>query len=238
MSAHTGIFLGYSRGLHTQDMKKGIIKVTSLKPEESAKAIGWTVGWPASEPKIFGKIIGQHGKSGFLMAQFKHGFPGDAIGQPITVTQGKPTRPAPKTQAKKSRRSPSVMDIEGIGKEYAEKLNENKIQTIDDLLEAGATPDGRKQLSEMTGISSKLVLEWVNLADLFRIKGVGEEYADLLEEAGVDTVVELATRKPENLHKKMGEVNEAKKIVRKLPSLSMVEGWVKEAKTLPRKVEY
>lgn len=238
MSAHTGVFIGYSRGLHTQDMKKGIIKVTSLKPEESAKAIGWTVGWPASEPKIFGKIIGQHGKSGYLMAQFKHGFPGDAIGQPVAITQGKPAPPVPKTQAKKTTRNQSIVDIEGIGKEYAEKLRENNIQTTDDLLEAGATPEGRKQLSEKTGISTKLILEWVNHADLFRIKGVGEEYADLLEEAGVDTVVELATRKPENLHKKMGEVNEAKKIVRKLPTPTMVEGWVEEAKTLPRKVEH
>jgi predicted flap endonuclease-1-like 5' DNA nuclease len=93
-------------------------------------------------------------------------------------------------------------------------------------------------MAEATGISDKLILEWTNLADLFRIKGVGEEYADLLEEAGVDTVVELATRKPENLVAKMAEVNESKKLVRRLPVLSQVEDWVAQAKQLPRVIEY
>ncbi len=133
---------------------------------------------------------------------------------------------------------PSIIDVEGIGKTYAQKLKEVKIATTETLLEKGATPQGRKQIAEATGISEKLILEWVNLADLFRIKGVGEEYSDLLEEAGVDTVVELATRNPQNLFAKIVEVNTAKKLVRKLPTEAQVEAWVKEAKELPRKVHY
>jgi len=135
-------------------------------------------------------------------------------------------------------RGSKILDIEGIGPVNAEKLNSINIYTISDLLKAGATPLGRKELAEKTGISGKLILEWVNLADLFRIKGVGEEYSDLLEEAGVDTVVELAKRVPENLHAKMLEVNEQKKLVRRPPSLSAVKDWVEQAKKLKRIVEY
>ena len=105
-------------------------------------------------------------------------------------------------------------------------------------MEAGATPLGRQVLAEKTDISGKLILEWVNLADLFRIKGVGEEYSDLLEEAGVDTVVELATRNAENLLVRIYEVNEKKKLVRRLPTLNEIKQWIAQAKTLPRKVEY
>jgi predicted flap endonuclease-1-like 5' DNA nuclease len=83
-----------------------------------------------------------------------------------------------------------------------------------------------------------LILEWVNHADLFRIKGVGEEYADLLEEAGVDTVPELAQRNPANLHAKLGEVNAAKKLVRRLPTAAQVTDWVDQAKALPRVITY
>jgi predicted flap endonuclease-1-like 5' DNA nuclease len=93
-------------------------------------------------------------------------------------------------------------------------------------------------VAEKAGVSDKLFLRWVNMADLFRIKGVGEEYADLLEAAGVDTVPELRQRNPENLHKKMEEVNEAKKLVRRVPNLKEVTGWIEQAKTLPRKVTY
>jgi len=132
----------------------------------------------------------------------------------------------------------NIIDIEGIGPTYAQKLNSINIYTTSDLLKAGATPLGRKELAEKTGISGKLILEWVNLADLFRIKGVGEEYSDLLEEAGVDTVVELAKRVPENLHAKMLEVNEQKKLVRRPPPLSAVKEWVEQAKKLKRMIEY
>ena len=108
----------------------------------------------------------------------------------------------------------------------------------DALLEAGKTPRGRERLSERTGIGDKLILEWVNLADLFRIKGVGEEYSDLLEEAGVDTVRELAQRRPDHLHAKLIEINAAKRLVRRLPPMVLVEDWVAQAKELPRVVEY
>ena len=131
-----------------------------------------------------------------------------------------------------------ILDIEGIGPTYAQKLTAEGITTTDALLEVGATSKGREELSEKTGIAESLILEWVNLADLFRIKGVGEEYSDLLEEAGVDTVVELSRRNAENLHAKILEVNEAKQLVRRPPALSVVQNWIEQAKTLPRKVEY
>lgn len=131
-----------------------------------------------------------------------------------------------------------LIEIEGIGPAYAAKLAEQGITTAEALLRAGGTAKGRDQLAEVTGISRKLILEWVNLADLFRIKGIGEEYSDLLEEAGVDTVVELAQRNPENLYRALVETNQAKKLVRRLPSQAQVAAWVAQAKELPRAVEY
>ncbi len=128
--------------------------------------------------------------------------------------------------------------VEGIGKAYAEKLEAIGIVSTDALLEKGATPQGRKEIAEKTGISPKLVLRWVNHVDLFRIKGVGEEYADLLETAGVDTVPELAQRNPENLHKKIVAINADKKLVRQLPGLNQVREWVEQAKRLPRKITH
>jgi len=133
---------------------------------------------------------------------------------------------------------PKIKDIEGIGSIYAKKLTDAGVKTTEDLLKVGATAKGREELGKKTGIANKLILEWVNLADLYRIKGVGQEYSDLLEEAGVDTVVELAKRVPENLHAKMLEVNEQKKLVRRPPSLSAVKDWVEQAKKLKRIVEY
>ena len=132
----------------------------------------------------------------------------------------------------------NLLSIEGIGEVYAGQLTDAGVQSIEDLLQKGATPEGRKDLAEATGISGKLILEWVNLADLFRIKGIGEEYSDLLEEAGVDTVVELAQRNPENLYAKLQEINSAKKLVRKLPAQSQVADWVAQAKELPRVLQY
>ncbi|HSF80087.1 MAG TPA: DUF4332 domain-containing protein [Anaerolineales bacterium] len=132
----------------------------------------------------------------------------------------------------------TLLSVEGIGKKYAQTLKDAGVGTAEALLKQGATPKGRKELAEKSGISEKLILEWVNHVDLFRIKGVGEEYADLLEEAGVDTVVELAQRKAENLHQKMVEVNKAKKLVRQLPTLAQVAGWVEQAKGLPRAISY
>jgi predicted flap endonuclease-1-like 5' DNA nuclease len=131
-----------------------------------------------------------------------------------------------------------IAKIEGIGDVYGQKLQEAGILTVDDLLKAGAVPQGRNELAEKTGISSKLILEWVNHADLFRIKGVGEEYSDLLEEAGVDTVPELAQRNAENLYAKLVETNEEKKLVRRLPTQAQVSDWVAQAKDLPRVINY
>ncbi len=120
--------------------------------------------------------------------------------------------------------------IEGIGEAYAAKLEEAGINSIEALLETCCEKKGRKAIAEQTGISEKLILNWVNRADLARIKGVSTQYADLLECAGVDTVPELAQRKPENLQAKMAEVNAEKKLVRKVPSVSQVEQWVAQAK--------
>jgi len=128
--------------------------------------------------------------------------------------------------------------IEGIGASFAEKLKAAGISTTEALLEKGSTPAGRKKLAEETGISNKLILRWINMSDLFRISGVGEEYADLLEAAGVDTVPELAQRNAANLFEKMTAVNEEKKLVRNPPAQSVVEKWVAQAKELPRKVNY
>jgi len=128
--------------------------------------------------------------------------------------------------------------IEGIGEAYEIKLNEVGIKSIEKLLEACASKKGRDELAEKTGISDKLILKWANRADLDRISGVGSEYADLLEASGVDTVPELANRKPENLLKKMLEVNEAKNLVRKVPTLKQVEDWVDQAGKLPRVLNY
>ncbi|OSM02313.1 DUF4332 domain-containing protein [Magnetofaba australis] len=131
-----------------------------------------------------------------------------------------------------------LVEIEGIGETYSSKLEEVGIKTIEQLLEAGASAKGRRTLEADSGISGKLILRWCNMADLFRIKGVGEEYSDLLEAAGVDTVPELAQRNAENLHKKMLEVNETKKLVRNPPAASQVANWVAQAKELPRVMTY
>ena len=128
--------------------------------------------------------------------------------------------------------------VEGIGEIYAQKLREAGVASTDALLKQGATPKGRQEIAEKAGVSGKLVLEWVNHVDLFRIKGVGEEYADLLEEAGVDTVPELAQRNTENLYQKLMAVNQEKKLVRKLPNQTQVGNWIGQAKDLPRVITY
>ena len=133
---------------------------------------------------------------------------------------------------------PNVIEIEGIGEVYAGKLLEAGVPTTEALLDAGATPHGREALSEKTGIGHALILKWVNRADLFRLKGVGEQYSDLLAAAGVDTVLELAQRRPDHLHQRLVEVNEQKHLVRVVPPLEHVTEWVEEAKKLPRKVNY
>ncbi|MAT93905.1 MAG: ferredoxin [Halioglobus sp.] len=131
-----------------------------------------------------------------------------------------------------------LSDIEGIGNKYAEQLKACGVATQQQLLEQGSTPAARKKLAEQSGISPKLILKWINRADLARIRGIGGEYADLLENAGIDTVPELAQRKPENLHKKLLEINEEKKLVRSTPNGSMVANWVEQAKGLDRAIHY
>jgi predicted flap endonuclease-1-like 5' DNA nuclease len=128
--------------------------------------------------------------------------------------------------------------VEGIGSKYAKDLRRAGVRSTGSLLKKGATPKGREEIARGSGISKALVLEWVNHVDLFRIKGVGEEYADLLEESGVDTVVELAQRVPDHLYQGMLETNARKKLVRRPPSLKMVRAWVAQAKKLPRAVQY
>lgn len=122
-----------------------------------------------------------------------------------------------------------ITDIEGIGPAYAEKLEKVGIKTVEKLLELGASKKGRDKIAEDTSIDDGRILSWVNMADLFRIKGVSSQYAELLHAAGIDSVKELKHRKPENLHAKMVEVNTEKNLVNQPPSLSMVESYVKLA---------
>jgi predicted flap endonuclease-1-like 5' DNA nuclease len=131
-----------------------------------------------------------------------------------------------------------IIDIEGIGSIYAGKLQRVGIRTTNRLLRVAAHRRGRKDISTQTGISETLILEWVNLADLMRIKGIGEEYSDLLEEAGVDTVKELRNRRPDNLYQAILEINASKQLVRRLPSRGAVESWIMQAKTLPPVLPY
>jgi predicted flap endonuclease-1-like 5' DNA nuclease len=128
--------------------------------------------------------------------------------------------------------------IKGIGPAYSQKLHEAGIDSPKSLLEHGATPQGRQKLEEKTGISHKLLMKLVHAADLYRVKGVGSEYAELLDTAGVNTVLELAQRNPEHLHKALIEVNNEKHHVREVPSLNMVASWVEQAKELPRVISY
>lgn len=128
--------------------------------------------------------------------------------------------------------------IEGIGAAGATKLAKAQVGSLATLLARGATAAGRRELSKASGVTEKRLLEWVNRADLMRITGVGEEYSDLLEASGVDTVPELAKRKPANLVAAMVEVNKKKKLVRQLPTEAKVTAWVAQAKTLPKVVKH
>jgi predicted flap endonuclease-1-like 5' DNA nuclease len=132
----------------------------------------------------------------------------------------------------------SIDTIEGIGVKNATRLRKNRIRTTEALLKRGATRKGRKEIADATGLTQAQILEWVNRADLMRVKGIGEEYSDLLEAAGVDTVKELRNRKPENLLAKMVEINQSKRLVRRLPTETMVIRWVEHAKELPPVVKY
>ena len=132
----------------------------------------------------------------------------------------------------------NVIAVEGIGEVYGKKLKDVGIPTSGALLEKGATRSGRQKIEEITGISGSLVLRWVNHVDLFRIKGVQKQYAELLEAAGVDSVPELSHRVAAHLHAKMVSVNAEKHLVRKLPSEKQVAGWIDQAKALPKIVTH
>jgi len=131
-----------------------------------------------------------------------------------------------------------IINIEGIGPKYAEKLYKIGIRTTDRLLLVASHKQGRHDLAAQTNIPEKLILEWVNLSDLIRIKGIGEEYSDLLEEAGVDTVKELRNRNPIHLFEALKKINNKKHLVRRLPPLKDVEKWIKESKILETIVTY
>jgi predicted flap endonuclease-1-like 5' DNA nuclease len=131
-----------------------------------------------------------------------------------------------------------VIDIEGIGQNYAEKLNKLGINTTSDLLEKGATKKGRESIASQTGIPESLILTWVNHSDLFRIKGIAAQFAELLEAAGVDTVKEFATRNAENLHARLVETNEKFGLSGRVPSMDSLKEMISQAKTLESTVSH
>jgi predicted flap endonuclease-1-like 5' DNA nuclease len=131
-----------------------------------------------------------------------------------------------------------INEIEGIGAGYSEKLQAVGIKTVEELLKAAATPKDRKELEGKTGIGHHHLLKWVNQADLFRIQGIARQYAELLEAAGVDSVKELAQRRPDHLHAKLVEVNQKHHHVKTVPSAEQVKKWVDQAQALPRIVQY
>lgn len=128
--------------------------------------------------------------------------------------------------------SKKISDIEGIGPSFAKKLAKANIKSVGGLLKMCCDKKGRKKVAETTGIDESKLLKWANMADLYRIKGIGSEYSELMEAAGVDTVKELRNRNAENLYQKMSEVNAQKKLVRLLPGLKRIQSFIAEAKTL------
>jgi predicted flap endonuclease-1-like 5' DNA nuclease len=135
-------------------------------------------------------------------------------------------------------RTINIIDIEGIGQVYARRLYELNIFTISDFLEKGSTPKGRTHIAEETGISPRLIFKWINHIDLYRIKGIAEEYSNLLLEAGVATILELAQINTDILYSKLVEINQEKNLVNKLPSQKNIYRWVEEARKLPRRIQY
>jgi len=132
----------------------------------------------------------------------------------------------------------NIKEIEGIGEVFGGKLAEAGVASLETLLTQGATPSGRESLAKTIGVEASRVLEWVNRADLMRVKGVGSEYSDLLEFAGVDTVPELAQRNASNLHEAIAKVIADKDLVRRPPSAADIESWINHAKELGRTITY
>lgn len=134
----------------------------------------------------------------------------------------------------------SLKQIEGIGAANSRKMEKAKVQTVRGLLKKGGTPKGRKLLAEQTGVGESVILKWVNMADLFRVSGIGKQYAELLEKAGVDTVKELRNRRADALVAKLAASNRvgSRRLVQQLPGLKRVQAWIDEAKKLPPAVSY
>lgn len=134
--------------------------------------------------------------------------------------------------------SKPIQSIEGIGPAYQEKLKNAGISTVESLLDKGATTSGRKEIATNSGLGEGVILDWVNMADLFRVNGVAGQFAELLKASGVDTVKELRTRNAENLHAKLTEVNAEKSLTKVVPNLDKVQNFIEQAKNLDPKVTY
>jgi predicted flap endonuclease-1-like 5' DNA nuclease len=196
----------------------------------AAAGVGWAL---EKEPEEEEKIAESEGEAGEVEES------GEILAEEAGTQEWLPETPAgpmpPEFYGKYNRK---VIDIEGIGEVYAERLSEVGITTTHALLQQCSTTKGREELAERTGISHKLILEWANHADIMRIQGIGPQWSDLLEMAGVNTVREMAMRNPENLYNTLIEINEEKKLVRQLPSEAQVEDWIEQAKELPRILTY
>jgi len=131
-----------------------------------------------------------------------------------------------------------LVDIEGVGPANARKLLKAGVRATGSLLKKGATPKGRKEIAATSGINHKTILQWVNHVDLFRVKGIGSEFADLLEAAGIDTVVELSKRDPAKLVDALAKASAKGNLTNRVPTLKMAKNWVAQAKKLPRAVWY
>lgn len=131
-----------------------------------------------------------------------------------------------------------IIDMQGIGPAYAKKLNAAGVVTAAALLKKGASAKGRLEIAKAAGVGKHLVLDWVNMADLFRITGIGSQYAELLRKAGVNTVIELSNRVPKHLYAEMQKINQTKNLVNQMPGVGKVEDWIKQAKKLPKVVTY
>jgi predicted flap endonuclease-1-like 5' DNA nuclease len=131
-----------------------------------------------------------------------------------------------------------IIEIQGIGEAYAAKLRAAGLRTTEAFLDSCASPKGRQATAKAVGIADGLILKWANHADLMRIRGVGGQFAELLEAAGVDTVKELKTRKADKLADRMKEVNGEKNLCKVSPSIAVVAKWIDQAKSLPAKLRY
>ena len=132
----------------------------------------------------------------------------------------------------------NLNNMKGIGSSNELKLKQAGIHSMKDLQEEGFSKRGRTELSKKSGITEKLILSWVNYVDLFRVKGIGDQYAEFLRAVGVDTVMKLARRKPENLVAEMAQLNVTERLVRRIPTIRQIENWIDQAGKLPRVIEY